>query len=666
MAQENQIKKQLIEAFEIHNKNNLAEAKIKYEKILEIDPGNFDANNLLGTLLIEIKDFKNAEKYLTKSLSINSSIPGTYNNLGIALKEQGKINESLEKFSKAIIIKNDYVDAYNNRGLIFISQKNYDLAINDFNSAIKIKPDSILAYNSIAICLFNLQNFDAALFNCNISLAIKKNLDALLISADIYFLKKKYSDAINNFNEAFKINKNINDRLLTYIISKKQIADWEGLDDLCLDFETNIKKFIYSGNPFLSLNILECPDLQQKYAEIYIKNKFNNYPRSNHNNFNYPKHKKIRVGYFSSDFRSHPVGHLIVGLIENHNKDLFEIYGFSLISLKKEIKDDNFTKRILNSLIFIDISLKSAEDVFNLCKSLEIDIAVDLNGFTQYSKPEIFYKRVAPIQINYLGYPGTLGSNMADYLICDEKIIPEKYHKYYSEKIISLPNCYQPYDDKQEISANVYNKLNLNLPNYGFIFCNFNNIVKINSMIFSIWMKILYSVENSVLWLAVEDKITQNNLINEAKRFNISKNRIIFANRLPIEAHLARIKNADLFLDSYPYNAHTTARDFLSANVPILTLKGKTFASRVAFSLLTNLGVEKELVAKNIEEYQNKAIEIANNRLLHQAIKNKIIKNKLISKIFKTKIYTSDIEKAYLKIYNRYINKQTTENIKIN
>jgi predicted O-linked N-acetylglucosamine transferase (SPINDLY family) len=666
MIRENQIIKELLEAFELHNKNNFSEAKIKYEKILEIDPENFDANNLLGTLLVEIKDFKNAEKYLTKSLSINSTKPATYNNLGIALKEQGKINESLERFSEAIIKKNDYADAYNNRGLVFISQKNYDLAISDFNSAIKIKPDSILSYNSLALCLFNLQNFNAALLNCNISLAIKKNLDALLISADIYFLKEQYIDAINNFTEAFKINKNVNDRLLTFITSKKQIADWEGLEDLHLDFKTNLKKSIYSGAPFLSLNILECPDQQKDYTEIYIKNKFNNYLRNDDNNFNYPRHKKIRIGYFSSDFRSHAVGHLIVGLIENHNKDLFEIYGFSLISLKKNIQDDNITKRILNSLIFIDISLKSTEEIFNICKSLEIDIAIDLNGFTQHSKPEIFFKKVAPIQINYLGYPGTLGSNMADYLIFDEKIIPEKYYKYYSEKIISLPDCYQPYDDKQIISADIYSKLDLNLPSDGFIFCNFNNVLKINRMIFLVWMKIICNVENSILWLAVEDKITQNNLINEAKKFNINKNRIIFANRLPVEKHLARIKNADLFLDSYPYNAHTTARDFLSADVPILTLKGKSFASRVSFSLLTNLNLEKELVASNIEEYQYKAIEIANNKLLHQTIKNKIIKNKLTNKIFKTKTYTNNIENAYIKIYNKYIDKKIIENIKIN
>ena len=292
------------------------------------------------------------------------------------------------------------------------------------------------------------------------------------------------------------------------------------------------------------------------------------------------------------------------------------------------MENDVYTKRISNSLKLIDISSKSLDEIEEICKNLEIDIVIDLNGFTQYSKPEIFYRRVAPIQINYLGYPGTLGSNMADYLICDSKIIPNEFYEYYFEKIISLPDCYQPNDDKQKISEEIFNRSDLNLPENSFVFCCFNNTLKINKKIFYCWMEILNKVQDSILWILEENSITQNNLINEAEKAGIKKDRLIFANRLPVEKHLARIKNADLFLDTYPYNAHTTAKDFLYVGVPVLTLKGKSFASRVAFSLLDNLGVKDELVTDNIEEYKNMAIEIATNKQLYLNIKEKINKKK--------------------------------------
>ena len=666
MLDKKEVSNKILEAYDCHNKKEFVEAKEKYEKILEIDSENFDANHLLGILLIEIQDFKIAEKYLAKSISINPIIPAAYNNLGISLKEQGKIYESIKIFNEAIYLKNNYADAYINRGLAYILLKDFNSAIKDFNHVIKIKTDSVLAYNALALSLFNIQNIDAALLNCNISIAIKKNLDALLIRGDIYYKKKNYVEAINSYKEAINLDKTINDRLLKYIFSKRVIADWDGLEKLYLDLEFNIEKSIYCGAVFHSLNILDCPSKQKKYTEIYNINTIQNYNKRIGKTFSQHKHKKIRLGYFSSDFRSHPIGHLIVGVIENHNKDLFELYGFSLISLAEEMENDVYTKRISNSLKLIDISSKSLDEIEEICKNLEIDIVIDLNGFTQYSKPEIFYRRVAPIQINYLGYPGTLGSNMADYLICDSKIIPNEFYEYYFEKIISLPDCYQPNDDKQKISEEIFNRSDLNLPENSFVFCCFNNTLKINKKIFYCWMEILNKVQNSILWILEENSITQNNLINEAEKAGIKKDRLIFANRLPVEKHLARIKNADLFLDTYPYNAHTTAKDFLYVGVPVLTLKGKSFASRVAFSLLDNLGVKDELVTDNIEEYKNMAIEIATNKQLYLNIKEKINKKKTESKLFKTKNYTDNIEKAYVEVYNRYINNLFPDHIKIN
>ena len=293
-----------------------------------------------------------------------------------------------------------------------------------------------------------------------------------------------------------------------------------------------------------------------------------------------------------------------------------------------------------------------------------IDIAVDLHGFTSsYSRIEIFCERIAPIQINYLGYPGTVGPNIADYIIADLRIIPHEYQNYYFEKIIYLPHSYQVNDDQQKISEKKFSRKELNLPDEGFVFSCFNNTLKITSEIFKTWVNILHGVENSVLWLYDCNVDAKNNLLNLLNKNRINSNRIIFAKPLQINNHLSRIQNADLFLDTFPYNAHTTARDFLWAGVPVLTLCGKTFASRVGYSLLSALELSDELTSYNLNDYEKKAIMIANNKFYLENLKKKLLINIKNKYLFNTTLFTKDIESAYKTIYEKYLNNEDPEHI---
>ena len=662
MKDNKDINQLLIEALNIHNQGDFDKAKTKYQKILKFDSKNFDANNLLGVLLIETKDFYNAEKYLSKSIEINPKNFSAYNNLGIALNEQNNFHEAINIFNEAIKLNASYAEAYNNRGLAYLKLNKTNEAMNDFNKAILIKNDFIFAYNNLATSLLKLNRITESLINCNISISLKVNFEALLIRADIFYKQKEYIKAIDDFEWAIKLKKNIGDRFLKYIFCKKIIASWEGLDDLIKDFNLKLKNSEYCGEPFYSLCILDCPEKIKKHTKLHCENFFKESKKVLKKNYMYEKHNKIRLGYFSTDLREHAVGHLITGMLEHHNKKKFEIYGFSLSKISE---DDIYSKRISNALNLIDVSSKSLDEIQELCEKLEIDIAIDLNGFTRGAMPEIFYNKIAPIQINYLGFPGTLGTNLADYIIADSKIIPKSLENCYFEKIIYLPDTYQANDDKQKISIEKIGRKELGLPEKEFIFCCFNSSYKINKDIFSSWMKILSVIQNSVLWILEENETTQNNLINEAKKFNINSNRIIFAKNIPIEKHLARIKNADLFLDTYPYGGHTTAKDFLYRGVPILTMKGKTFPSRVAFSLLNVLELDNDLVANNFIEYEEIAKKIANNKELYKNIKIKLAENKLKKKLFNTKLFTTNIETSYKIIYDKYLKKIEPESISI-
>jgi predicted O-linked N-acetylglucosamine transferase (SPINDLY family) len=450
------------------------------------------------------------------------------------------------------------------------------------------------------------------------------------------------------------------DYLIDYLIyTKLQLCDWEMIDILAQRFIENTFKKNKPSLPFVSQLISDQPDMQKRSSELYVIDKHQIYKVVG-NIKKSTTQDKIRIGYFSADFREHPVSYLTAQLFELHNRDKFEIIAFSF----SPETDDNLRKRLKIAFdYFIDVKEKTDLEITNLARQMQIDIAVDLGGFTRGARTNVFAMRAAPIQLSYIGYLGTMGADFYDYLIADLTIIPQDHQQFYSEKIVYLPS-YQVNDTKREISEKIFTRLELGLPAEGFVFCCFNTISKITPIIFDCWMRILLAVDGSVLMMLDANQTATNNLIKEARRRGVDPDRLIFVKHLPIPEYLARYRTADLFLDTLPYNAGTTASDALRMGLPILTQMGQSFSSRMAASIIAAVGLP-ELITQNQEAYEALAIELATSPQKLDDIKTKLLTNLQGSSLYNTKLFTQHLESAYQAIYERYQNNLAPEHIYI-
>ena len=428
-----------------------------------------------------------------------------------------------------------------------------------------------------------------------------------------------------------------------------RVCSWSGFERSLENIAHRILANEKATTPLPLLCITDNALLHQKSSEIYIQS---NYA---FNSVLGPIQKrsgdqKIRIAYFSADFHNHATGYLMAELFELHDKNQFELVGFSF----GPIASDEMRQRIEKSFDqFIEVGNQSDMEIAQLSRDLNIDIAVDLKGFTQDSRTGIFANRAAPIQVNYLGYPGTMGADYMDYIIADKTLIPEGTQQAYSEKIAYLSNSYQVNDRKRFISDRQFTRQELGLPENGFVFCCFNNNFKILPATFAGWMRILKALEGSVLWLFQDNPWAVENLKQEALNHGVDPSRLVFAERMPLSEHLARHRQADLFLDTFPYNAHTTTSDALWTGLPVLTLMGNSFASRVAASLLNAIGLP-ELISNSQEEYEALAIELASNPQKLIALKQKLASNRLTTPLFDTPQFTKGLEQAYIQMYERY------------
>ncbi len=612
----------LSQAITLHKKGFLDKAKKIYSEIFLKNPKNFEIINLLGVVALQEKNYDQAISLIKKAIIINPAHHALYNNLGTAFKEKGKFKESINYYKKSISIKPDYVEAYLNLGILFKILKKYDEAINVLEKGIQTNPKNAIIYYELGIVHFELE---------------------------------KYYEALKYFNKTFSLRPNHEYLLGNILHCKMKIHQWDLYDETIIKIKNDIINNYKVILPFISLNLFDDPKLQMKISKNFNENDINNDLYKN------PPNKKIRIGYFSADFRQHAMMDLLIRLFENHNKEKFEIIGFAF---NPGIKDGTTEKISKYFNKFYHVENKSDDWIVSLSKDHKIDIAIDLMGYTKNNRRNIFKKRLAPIQINYLGYPGTMGVKYMDYIIADKILIPKINQKYFCEKIVYLPDSYQPNDYDKSVSKNKFTREKLGLPENSFIFCCFNNSHKILPFIFSSWMNILKKTDNSVLWLLSDNEESRQNLFLEAIKNGVNSERLIFAKRFSGKDHRARIKFADLFLDTFPYNAHVTASESLWANVPILTMQGNTFASRVASSLLTVLNLQ-ELITTNIKDYENLAIELASNKYKMQNIKEKLLQNVLKSNLFNINIYIKNIEKAYLEIYERNKKNLPPENIYI-
>jgi predicted O-linked N-acetylglucosamine transferase (SPINDLY family) len=542
-------------------------------------------------------------------------------------------------------LKKDYFDANLNKAVALRNISEFNESIKHFEICIKLNPNDSKIYNNLGNLCKNLKKYNTAKKYYTESIRLNKNnAEAYNNRGELLQLHfNEFEKAIQDFDNASKINKDLDYIKGKKLHAKMSLNDWSSYNEELKIIENEIKNKKKTIYPFAHMSLIDDPGQQKIITELYLENNrsipLKQIIKSTNN--------KIIIGYFSAEFHNHAVMHLMLDVFKNHNKSEFKIYGFSIGPTKDEWTEK--VKRYFDE--FIDVSDMSDTEIKSLSKKLKLDIAINLTGHTFNARNSIFFNQIAPKQVNYLGYPGTMGSKFYDYIIADKIVIPEENRKYFSEEVIYLPNCYQANQEKIEIFSKNSNKKDFSLPRDKFIFGCFNNGYKITPIIFKSWMNILKRCENSILWLLQDNKLAKLNLWKEAKKFGINKDRILFAERLPVEEHLKRIEFIDLFLDTFPYNAHTTASEAIRAGVPILTLKGKSFPSRVASSILTNVGLEN-LIASNLEDYETKAISLAKNYKEIESLKKHLAQDKNISKLFDNKAFTKDLEKIYKKIIN--------------
>ena len=638
-------------ARQLHSSGRIRESQKIYLYLSKIYKKNHTLFYLIGTTFLQLKKFDKAIDNFNTSINLNSNFPEAHNNLGIALAEKEKYLEALVSYNKAIKIKNDYIDAYINRGVSLNKLEKFEDAINDFNFVIKIQPLNPKAHNNLGNVFKKLKNYDEAISSYNKAININQNyLEAISNKADILNLQKKYENALLELNKIYNQNPGFHNLLQNIIENKMSIFDWENFDYL----KKLIKKKILENkifiDPLFIYYLFDNPGLQKNNVNNFINDKFKNFSKTNLKR-NKTKNDKIKIGYFSGDFYDHPVLHIMTNIFKNHDKFNFEIYAFSHTPIEK----NNHWKELVVGYFkkFYEISNMSDENIFRLVEKEKIDIAIDLSGLTKYSRTSIFYNRVAPIQVSYLGYPGTMGLKSMDYIIADSIVIPKVDQKHYLEKVTYLPRCYIPSSNEllSKNSNKKFSRSDLNLPEREIVFCAFHNPHKINPEIFNVWVKILKRTKKSVLWIKSNNKTAKKNLRYQAEESGLNPERIVFAEHISNRSdHIERLKLADIFLDSYPYNSHSTIYDYLKANLPMIIREGASFPSRVGSSVYSSINL-KELVAKNNFDYENIAVDLANNKSKLIKLKNKIQNQIKDNYLFDGKKFTEDLEKVYLKIF---------------
>ena len=633
----------------LKNLKKYNEALASYEKALQLNPDHAYTHNNKGNALKDLKRYEEAIASYNKALQLNPNYADAYNNKGNALKDLKRYVEALTSFDEAIKIKSDHFDAYNNRGIVFNEIKYYEKALDSFDKALQINPNYAFAYNNKGNALKDLKRYEEALKSYDEAIKINSSfVDAYNNKGNILKDLKFYDEAISNYERVIKLKPDFDYILGKFLHTKMQVCSWNDFDSLLKKISKEIKENSKVIEPFFFLGLIDNPADFKLTSEIFVKDKISK-PSKIQPVAKYSNHKKPRIGYFSADFCNHAVLHLMMDVFRNHNKSLFDIYGFSF----GPDKNDKWRSEVKNYFFkFEDVNKISDKEVADLSRKFEIDIAIDLTAFTSNSRSGIFSYRAAPIQINYLGYPGTMGAEFIDYIIADEVIIPKNNFKYYSEKVLYLPDCYQANMSKKDVSKKEFKRRDFGLPDNAFVYCSFNNNYKITPHIFDIWMNILKKVPNSVLWIFKSNETASINLKKETTVRGVDPNRIIFASYLPNDEHLKRISLADLFLDTFPYNAHVTASDAIRMGIPVVTLTGNSFASRVGASILSYVGI-KELIARSTKEYQELGIELAIKPNKLAMLKNRIKASASKSNLFDSYSFTKKLENIYLNLLNK-------------
>jgi predicted O-linked N-acetylglucosamine transferase (SPINDLY family) len=605
----------LQQAVVLHQEGQIARAAALYQEILQRQPGHFDALHLLGVACLQGGDPEAAVTLISQAIRVNPRNADALTNLGNALRELGRHAQALTCYDRALGIRPDSAETRYNRALALQELHRHDDALAEYDRALVLRPGYIEARYNRGVVLQDSKRYE----------------DAALAFAQLLELAPDCPYAAGKLGYL---------RLLC--------CDWASYHDQLAQLSGDVCAGRRVCDPFSFAAMSDSPAAQLACARTYAADKYPPAAAPLWSGERYA-HDKIRVAYLSADFHEHATTHLMAGLFEHHDADRFEI---TAISFGPDRRDDMRQRLVKVFGRFINVRGKSDREVALLLREMEIDIAVDLKGYTQGSRPGILAQRPAPVQINYLGMPATMGMSCIDYIIADAWVIPPEHHPHYSEQILYLPDTYWVTDDSRHIDVHTPSRADLSLPEEGFVFCCFNNNYKTTPDLFTLWMRLLHQVSGSVLWLLEDNPVAARNLRAQAQLHGIAPERLVFAPRVAAGAYLARHRLADLCFDTLPYNAHTTACDALWAGLPVLTCAGKTFAGRVAASLLSAAGLP-ELITRDLDHYAALALELAHNPARLREIRARLAHNRGTCPLFATDRFRRHLESGYITLWER-------------
>lgn len=626
-----------------------AEALTSFERALQLDPSSGDALNNLGNTLLELLRPADALACYQRALSLQPHSVDALNNCGNALMKLDRPTEALHSYERALQLHPQHVEALNNCGNALLALRRTREALTRFEQALQLRPALADAHYNAGNALGALRRFDEAVACYERALKLHPEFaEAIESCAGALGSLRRHEEEAQWFSRLLTLAPDRDYALGNLARARMQCCDWGDLPGISarIAAETSIGRL--AALPGALLALCDDPAQQLQCARSFVNHKHPPACAPMWNGEPY-RHSGIRVAYISADFYAHATSHLMAQLFEMHDKRRFETLA---ISIGPDIRD-RMRERLERCFDrFIDAREMSDEAVARLLREAEVDIAVDLKGFTADARPGILAFRPAPIQVNYLGYPGSMGADYIDYVLADRTVIPPEHFPYYSEQVVHLPHSYQPNDSSRRIAQRTPSRTEVGLPDGAFVFCCFNNNYKITPAVYDIWMRLLQQTPNSVLWLFEGNAAARRNLSREARRRGVDPERLVFAPRQNIEEHLARQRLANLFLDTFPCNAHTTASDALWAGLPVLTLLGNTFAGRVAASLLRAVGLP-ELVTHTAAEYESLALELALAPQRLTALTERLRANRDAAPLFDARRYCSGLELAYEEMVRR-------------
>jgi protein O-GlcNAc transferase len=637
------------QAVGLHKQGRLAEAEPLYRAVLARDPAHFGATHLLGLLHFGKGELPAAAELIGRAIDLDPEVADPHSNLALVLQALRRPDEALASCERALALRPDFPEAVNNRGNALLELNHFAEAIASYERALQLRPNFVQAHNNRGTALRSLGRLGEALESFDRALLLWPDYpDALNNQARLLRDLKRYDEAVSALTRLLTVQPDTPFAPGMLLDSRLQICDWARLAAGSAAIEAAVARGERADAPFSFISHSTSPALQRRCAEIFAADQHPPAPALWRGRIY--DHGKIRLCYLSADFHEHATAYLMAELFETHDRNRFETTALSFGP-----NDASPMRARLEAAFdrFVDVAANSDLEAARLMHEHEIDIAVDIKGYTAGNRAGIFARRAVPLQVAYLAFPGTMGASFIDYALADRHVVPPGDEKFYGEQIVRLPDTYQANDRKRRIAEPAPSRAELGLPESGFVLCCFNNNYKIRPAVFDVWMRLLGEHAGSVLWLLDDNTTAKANLRREAERRGISGERLVFAPRLPLDRHLARHRAADLFIDTLPYNAHTTASDALWAGLPVLTVSGETFASRVARSLLHAVGLP-ELATTSLADYEAVLRRLMGAPEELAALRARLARALPTAPLFDTDRLRRHIEAAFVQMHDRH------------